>query len=308
MGFVSGAGHANVDLIYGGLPRLPLEGEEQFSTSFTIQLGGGVPATMVLLGRLGIDARVQTYLGEDMFSDFARKMLRESGVSPLNLYKEHGIPLCVTTAMLTENDRTFCSFNQWPTVTDEILEQIYQASRGAKVVLMCPKGFAPVYKKLKEEGTILVFDMGWDDELSMEKYGEYIQMADYYTPNRKEALKVTGADTPEEAAEFLERYFEHVIVKLDAEGCLIREQGRSRVIPTIPEFVHRDSTGAGDAFLAGLIYGLYHDRPFDECVLLGNLTGGKCVTGVGCLAAWFNEQELLDMEKRYHYLLDSRSQ
>lgn len=82
MGFVSGAGHANVDLIYGGLPRLPLEGEEQFSTSFTIQLGGGVPATMVLLGRLGIDARVQTYLGEDMFSDFARKMLRESGVSP----------------------------------------------------------------------------------------------------------------------------------------------------------------------------------------------------------------------------------
>ena len=118
---------------------------------------------------------------------------------------------------------------------------------------------------------------------------------------------MTGTDTPEAAAEWLEQYFTRVIVKLDAEGCLIREHGRSKVIPNIPEFVHRDSTGAGDAFLAGLIYGLYHDRPFEECVLLGNLTGGKCVTGVGCLAAWFSEPELLDMERRYHYLLDSEA-
>ena len=39
----------------------------------------------------------------------------------------------------------------------------------------------------------------------------------------------------------------------------------------------------------------------------GALTGGKCVTGVGCLAAWFSEPELLDMERRYHYLLDSEA-
>ena len=31
MGFVAGAGLSNVDLIYGGMPRVPLEGEEQFS-------------------------------------------------------------------------------------------------------------------------------------------------------------------------------------------------------------------------------------------------------------------------------------
>ena len=308
MGFVAGAGLSNVDLIYGGMPRVPLEGEEQFSASFTIQPGGGVPATMILLGRLGVDARIQTYLGKDMFSRFAEDMFRKSGVSPLNLYRGDGIPLCVTTAMLTQNDRTFCSYIQRPAPSDEALEQIYQASRGAKVVLMSPlAGYAPVYKKLKEEGAILVFDMGWDDELSMEKYGEYITLADYYTPNRMEALKVTGTDTPVAAVEWLEQYFTRVIVKLDAEGCLIREHGRSKVIPNIPEFVHRDSTGAGDAFLAGLIYGLYHDRSFEECVLLGNLTGGKCVTGMGCLAAWFSEPELLDMERRYHYLLDSEA-
>ena len=54
------------------------------------------------------------------------------------------------------------------------------------------EGFLPVYRKLHEEGAILIFDMGWDDELSFEKYGDYLRLADYYTPNTKEALKITG--------------------------------------------------------------------------------------------------------------------
>ena len=71
-------------------------------------------------------------------------------------------------------------------------------SKGAKLVQM-QEGFLPVYRKLHEEGTILIFDMGWDDELSFEKYGDYLRLADYYMPNTKEALKITGRDTPEEA-------------------------------------------------------------------------------------------------------------
>lgn len=304
MAFAAGTGYSNVDLIYGGLPHIPLEGEEQFADSFSIQLGGGVPATMALLDRLGMETRVQTYLGEDLFSSFVRDMLLKHGVTPLNLYRENGVPVNVTTAMLTPNDRTFCSYTNLPTVTDETARTIYAACTGARVVLMSPtQGYQPVYRALKAEGTILVFDMGWDDHLSFEKYGDFLSLADYYAPNRNEAMKITGTDSPEHAAEALERYFDHVLIKLDAEGCLIREHGRSRVIPNIPEFTHRDSTGAGDAFLAGLIYGLFHGRAFDECVLLGNLTGGKCVTQVGCLSAWLTEPELLDMEQRYRPLL-----
>ena len=76
----------------------------------------------------------------------------------------------------------------------------------------------PVYRKLHEEGAILIFDMGWDDELSFEKYGDYLRLADYYTPNTKEALKITGRDTPEEALRVLAEYFEHPLVKLDKDA------------------------------------------------------------------------------------------
>ena len=152
-------------------------------------------------------------------------------------------------------------------------------------------------------GAVLVFDTGWLDDLSIENYREYIELADYYTPNQKEALKITGADTPARAAEILSDYFENVIVKLDKDGCLIRENGREHVIPNIPEFAHQDSTGAGDAFLAGLLYGLYHDSSFRESVLFGNITGGKCVTAVGCLTAYCTEPELLTLAKKYRGFL-----
>lgn len=171
-------------------------------------------------------------------------------------------------------------------------------SKGAKLVQM-QEGFLPVYRKLHEEGAILIFDMGWDDELSFEKYGDYLRLADYYTPNTKEALKITGRDTPEEALRVLAEYFEHPLVKLDKDGCLILEDGRPRLLRNIPEFTCKDSTGAGDAFLAGLMYGLYHGYPFADCVRFGNITGGKSVTGVGCLTEYVQESELLALREKY---------
>ena len=65
MDFVGGAGFTNIDLLYQGLSRMPVAGEEIYSKSFDMQLGGGIPATMINLQRLGIPSRVVTFIGED---------------------------------------------------------------------------------------------------------------------------------------------------------------------------------------------------------------------------------------------------
>ena len=83
--FVSGAGNTNIDLIFSGLPRIPEEGRELYAQGFSLQMGGGVPATLINLGRLGVPVRVQTGLGEDLFSRFAMDAFREAGVTPCNL-------------------------------------------------------------------------------------------------------------------------------------------------------------------------------------------------------------------------------
>ena len=300
--FIAGIGCTNVDILYSGIDRLPNEGEEIFAKEFSLQLGGGVPATLINLGRLGIKTEIATELGGDIFSNFARKQFEKCGVSPINLYKGDGIPLNVTSAMITSKDRTFMSYGHGSVeATDSALEKAYEMCHGAKIVIMHTGGFLPVYKKLKEEGTTLVFDCGWDDNLSLKNYKEHIEIADYYTPNQKEALKITDTDTPEKAADVLSNYFENVIVKLDKDGCLGMQNGKKFYVSQVDDFKHKDSTGAGDAFLAGFIYGLFHETSFEDAIKFGNITGGKCVTSVGCLSAYCNEKELLDVKENYKW-------
>lgn len=297
--FVSGAGSVNIDLIFSGLPRIPEEGHELYAQAFSLQLGGGMPAVLANLGRLGVPVRIQTVWGDDLFSRFAMDALRASGVEPRSLCPAaEGIPLNISAAMLTPHDRTFVSYTDGLPVTDDMRQRLYSDSRGAAICAMDPR-FPEVYAQLRREGSTLVLDTGWDDELSMEKYRPLLELADYYTPNQEEAMKLTKTASPEAAARVLAEFFPQVVVKLDSAGCLIQENGVQRVLPVISEYVCRDSTGAGDAFLAGFLYGLYHHRTLAECALYGNITGGKCVTAVGCLTAFCTEEELLEKAERY---------
>ena len=138
-----------------------------------------------------------------------------------------------------------------------------------------------------------MFDTGWSDDLSIDKYREYLQIADYYVPNQKEALKITGESTVEGAADRLSEFFSYVIIKLDRDGCLLKNKDGISIIPSMKNVEAVDATGAGDAFLSGFIYGLYHDYPVEQCIRFGNVTGGTCVQGVGCLTKYVYEEELL---------------
>lgn len=298
MSFIAGAGLTNVDLLYQNMPKIPDVGEEVYTDSFSLQLGGGLPATLLNLGRLGVPAKLATELGDDLFSRFALQQFRRNNVVPMNLYYGDDIPVNITSAVILPGDRSFITYGKnGMAPDDEAKEAFYHMAKGAKVCLMAPGGFTDVYRKLKAEGTVLVLDMGWDDELSFDRYREEFELADYYTPNRKEACKLTGCADPYAAAKALRAHFKHVIVKLDSEGCLGIDEGGAFFCKSVEEFPHVDSTGAGDAFLAGFCYGLFHDRPLRECVMFGNVTGGKAVTKVGALAAWVGEEELLLRQK-----------
>lgn len=293
MAFVTGFGIPNLDFLYGGMPRLPKEGEEIYAQCFDVQLGGGVPATMINLRRLGVPVKFSTFLGQDQFSAMVESALQQNGVEYANLYQGTSMPITVTTAIITPADRTFVSYRDATTITPAMHEQVYQQSRGAKLVYM-HMPFLKVYQRLKAEypDTIFTFDVGWDDSLCMDMVRDYLELADYFTPNQKEALKITNTHTPQAAANVLEQYLDHVIVKLDCGGCLIQEQGKLQVLPILPNVQAVDATGAGDAFMSGLLYGLYHNYPFADCVRFGNVMGGYCVQAVGCLTCAPTEHQL----------------
>ena len=219
MSFIAGTGKTNVDILYASLKRLPQLGEELYSDGFKLCLGGGVPGTMVNLGRLNIPVRTATWLGLDMFSDFASNEYRDNSVEITNLYEGGVLPLNITSAMITPEDRTFVTYGPDAEENDVTAEKIYRMSTGAKIVEV-QNGYYDVYRKLKDEGTLLVLDTGYTDDMSLSLYRDLIELCDYYVPNQKEAMKITETASPEDAISVLSRYFENPMVKLDKDGCM----------------------------------------------------------------------------------------
>ncbi|MBQ4573456.1 MAG: carbohydrate kinase family protein [Clostridia bacterium] len=300
MSFVAAFGKLNVDLLYSGMPRIPNEGEEIYSKDFRVCLGGGLPATMINCSRLGVPAKIGTFLGDDMFSQFAKSELIKSGTQ-YEIFESTNYPLNVTSAIITSTDRTFVSYGGTETYSDEMLEKIYNALKGAKVVAMQEK-IIPVYKELKKDGTILVLDTGYSEDMTFQKHKELIEIADYYTPNIDETEKLTGTRDYKKALKILGEHFEKPVVKLGKQGCAGFDKDYF-VVDNIDEFSCVDATGAGDAFLSGFIYGLYNDFDFRKCILAGNITGGKCVTGVGCLTEYITKDEIKDYLEKYKHLV-----
>ena len=298
MEHVSGVGMINVDILYTGIERIPNEGEEIYSKEFDIQLGGGIPATMINLARLGVPTELCTFLGDDMFSNYAKTQLERYHTSYHNIYNGSGMPVAITSIITTQRDRTFISYRNHFTLYEEDQDKIYDKLKGAKIADM-QLGYLEVYKRLKEDGTILVFDVGWEDGMSLEKYSEYLKLADYFTPNQKEALEITKTNNLQDAAEKLKEYFDQVIIKLDKNGCMLVEGETTHIIPPLENIKAVDATGAGDAFLSGFIYGLYHNYDIKDAILFGNITGGLCVEGIGCLTRYVNEKELLVIANKH---------
>lgn len=299
---IASMGKICIDLIYSDVERFPRLGEEVFSKGFTITLGGGPPATSIALHRLGIQVRLGTFLGNGQFSKMAQKKLNEEyKVNYSNLYQgNEPEPLIITSVISTGDERSFVSYQ--PDHTDNKFyateAQVYALYKGCRIAYVT-LGYDDVWKRLKKEGSILVMDSAWRDDLHIDQYKNVFQYLDYFTPNEKEAPKLTNTSSPEEALDVLAEYIPNPIVKLSKNGSIIKEGGKTVHIQAARQFKSIDATGAGDAFLAGLMYGIYKGYSTREAVVLGNITGGNCVTQIGCLTAEMDESALLRHYERF---------
>jgi len=293
MDFVASTGIINLDILYGGIDNLPKEGTEVFSSSFDVQLGGGAIASMINLKRCGVPVKLCTLVGKDKLSEVADEFLNQYELSYSNIYEGQSMPLTVTSVLITEGDRTFVSYRKDIKISQKMKDSVYKNSIGAKIVQI-QEGFEDVYKTIKKEkpDTVFVYDTGWSDDLSIDNYRKYLEIADYYTPSAVEALKITGASNIHDAALVLKQFLKKVVIKLSGDGCYIMDEINEYIIPSLKEFKCIDSTGAGDAFLSGMLYGLFNDFSFEDCVSYGNIFGSFCVQGIGCLTSYPTVDEL----------------
>lgn len=107
---------------------------------------------------------------------------------------------------------------------------------------------------------------------------EYVDMV---FANEEEAEAFAQTDDPDACLEELSKYADLVAIKYGAEGAVIRRGGETcRVEPvSVSEVV--DTTGAGDMWAAGFLYGLGSGRTLEQCGTYGSLLGAAVVQQQG---------------------------
>ena len=98
--------------------------------------------------------------------------------------------------------------------------------------------------------------------------------------NEEEAKAFTGKE-PEKALDEIASICEIAVVKLGAQGSYIKRGECKYEIAPMPDVVCLDSTGAGDLYAAGFLYGLTKGLPLQECGRIGSIVAGNVVQVIG---------------------------
>ena len=270
------------DLIFTGLPRMPALGEEIYGSGFEIRPGANFNPALAFK-RLGVRAGWVCDFGTDLFSRFVLERCQVEGIDG-GLFEHLPFPLQrVTVAMSFPHDRAFISFmdpDHLPTLRPILL-------RERPDWLYLPNLFAEeihqdIFCAAREAGTKIYMDCQFNDAtLAQPAVQAAIAAVDIFAPNQLEAQRLTGTASAEEALAALACVAPLAIVKCGARGALA--QSGDTVIHSPALAVDRvvDTTGAGDCFNAGFLYGLLRGEPLETCLRLGNICGGLSVTAPG---------------------------
>ena len=117
-------------------------------------------------------------------------------------------------------------------------------------------------------------------ESNLSDFKEIIEKyVDILFANEEEAKAYTGA-APEEALDALSQICEVSVVKVGSEGSWIKRG--PEIIKIGTDTVNlKDTTGAGDLYAAGFLYGYSTDKNLEVCGLYGSLMAGKVIEVLG---------------------------
>lgn len=110
-------------------------------------------------------------------------------------------------------------------------------------------------------------------------FNHLLSKVDIVFANEEEAEAFTGLQ-PEKALEVLAKKCPIAVVKVGHRGTLVA-RGEERVVVKARSVQLVDTTGAGDYYAAGFIYGLTHDYSLRACAEIGTLLASEVIQVVG---------------------------
>lgn len=277
-------GSFNMDLTTY-LPRMPRPGETVMGDRFVTGPGGKGSNQAIAAARLGASVTFVGRVGSDSFGETAMKMWRDNGVDTRHVVVDPELATGVAPILVEAGGENMivvalgANLNVSPNDVDAALDAIKQADVLITGLEIPPATAAYALAIAKAHGVKTILNPAPASALPDATLAD----ADFVTPNETELEVLTGlatGDTEYGARLLLKRPKQTVIVTQGGAGTSFFNDEIAGHVKIFPVDVV-DTTGAGDAFNAGISVALGEGLPLEDAVRFGNAVAGLCVTKPG---------------------------
>jgi sugar/nucleoside kinase (ribokinase family) len=248
--------------------------------------GGSAANTVHGLANLGIETGFIGKVGTDDLGNTYRFELEKIGAKP-NLFSSN-TPTGVAMALVTpDSERTFGTYLGAAielTANDLTIELFrnYDIAYIEGYLVQNHSLVRKIVELARKAGLLIAIDLASYNvvEANLDFLKEIVEeYVDIIFANEEEAKAFTGKG-PLDAAKQLGELCEIAVVKIGSKGSLIVKEGELTTIGTIGTTCI-DTTGAGDLYAAGFLFGLANDFSMETCGKIGAITAGNVITVYG---------------------------
>ncbi len=287
---VVGFGALNVDMLFK-VQKLAGAEEESFIENYTEACGGSAANTVVGLARLGCKTGFIGKIADDQEGKLQIDCFAKEGVDTAGIIKATKGKSGSVMGFVDKKGARSLYINSGVNDTIEPREIDYGYLAQTKFVhftsFVGEKSLRAQKKLLAALPTEVKISFDPGSVYAQKGFASIepiIRSAYILMPNAFELELLTGETDYRKGADLmLDAGVKIVAVKLGDDGCYLTDgEEQLKVEPFKVKVV--DTTGAGDAFCAGFLYGLINKKSLYECGQLGNFVASRSVTAMGARA------------------------
>ncbi len=272
-------GCVQADVVTSPVTDLPPPGATLLTGQAAIRVGGAGANAALAAVEAGLEVRLVGCVGDDALGMWMREELRPAGLSD-ELIVVPGETTGLTVVLESPiRDRTFLTYLGVNAHWDAAM--IPEDALGGENLLLCDYFVMPLLRgeptrgllsAARSRGSRTFFDTTWDPDGfadgAREEVLSLLPLCDVFLPNEIEACALTGVRDAAAAARSLQAVSGGwVVVKRGAAGCLAVGPGGVELSAPAPAVRVEDTTGAGDAFNAGLLAALARGAQWPDALM-----------------------------------------
>jgi sugar/nucleoside kinase (ribokinase family) len=294
-------GEINPDLILQGADLTPAFGQaEKLVENAVLTIGSSSVIFACGAAKLGLKAAFVGIVGDDVFGHYMLNEMQKCGIDTSHCIISKKETTGFSVILSQPHDRAILTHAgsiaslRYSDIDQNLFNRAKHLHLGSFFMLShLQKDVAQLFAQAKAAGLSTSMDTNWDPS---EKWDSGIvnvlKQTDVFLPNEAEAVNIARQDTLEESLEYLAKQAPTLAVKLGSKGGLARQKEKTITAPPLAVTVV-DTTGAGDTFDAGFLYGYLHDWTLEESLQLACVCGSLSTQGVGGTTAQPTLEEAL---------------